>query len=62
MEFNFRAGVYRAGTPEGPPEFFAAVDITVEAEDQDAAEEIASGRLQEMVSDGFVVDEDLNPF
>lgn len=59
-EFGFMAGIYTAGG-EGPPVYVAKAEITVDAEDQDAAEEIAAGRLEEMLADGFIVEDELIP-
>lgn len=60
-EFGFRAGVYRDGTAEGPPEYVGAIEVSVEAADQDAAEEVAHDRISDLLAPGLQIDDELTP-
>lgn len=59
-EYSFRTGVYRHA-PDGPPIFVAAVDVTVEADDEGQAEEMASDKVNEMLATGYFLGEELAP-
>lgn len=61
MEFGFRTGIYRHGRDDGPPEFVAAVEVTVDADDEDGAEEMASDKIDAMLAEGHFAGEDLTP-